>query len=369
MKKKYINIVLTFDKLYIVQAGVTAYSIAKNLNKKFTARFFLVTSDIVESDLLLFNKIKNSEFVNLDIKEYLYLLNKIDVSSFRNQYINLVCYYRLLLLEVLPEYVEKFCYVDCDIIVNTDLSIIYEDLDNTRLLSCVEEIFAMQYRESILKHCYKINEFKKFAKEPLKFPYFNAGFFILNFEMAKKEEIFKKYFEFLDRNPNPPFADQDTMNAVIGQNYTEKINYLSPEWNIFCGMDFNLNYDRNNFKPSDIKKAMVNPKIYHFVGSRKPWKNNTHKYFLKWWKYFFKSPFCKDIPLKREFKKLTLKNEKKDIVKIKLFNFIPLLKINIKNNIVRGRLFYLIPIFKTKNKNNTLKIKLFNFIPLLKIKK
>ena len=71
-------------------------------------------------------------------------------------------------------------------------------------------------------------EFFLFSKNPLKYPYFNAGFFLVNIKLAKELNIFEKMFDFLNRHPNPPYADQDTLNAVIGQQYSDLINYLEP---------------------------------------------------------------------------------------------------------------------------------------------
>ena len=147
-----------------------------------------------------------------------------------------------------------------------------------------------------------MEDFKNFQKDALKYPYFNAGFFLVNIKLVNELNIFEKMFDFLNRCPNPPYADQDTLNAVIGQKYSELINYLEPSYNIFCDIDYNC-FDNAYYSEEIIKNSFKNPKIYHYAGANKPWINmEIANYYDVWWKYLKLSPYRK------------MKNPKKKII-------------------------------------------------------
>lgn len=292
---KYINFVLTADSNYVNIIGITMTSILENLSKEKVARFFLFTQNFFDKDINELNKLKqyyNCEIINIPMDDYISLFSFADITKFKNNYISLACYFRLLMFKILPEDVEKCFYIDGDMIINTDLSELY--LPDKKLIAVTIEPHAMQNREHILSHCYEMDEFKNFQNDPYKFPYFNAGFFYLNVKMAKEFLLFDKFMEFLNKNPNPPYADQDTLNAVIGQNYTELIKYLPPEYNLFSGISYNMEYNKLPYNPISIKYALHNPKIFHYAGQEKPWNTfDIKNFYYEYWYYYSKSPWKK----------------------------------------------------------------------------
>ena len=153
MEKKYINFVLTGDKNYIIPITVAITSILINMDKSRICRFFLFTTDFNESDINIIQKLKkkyNFELINIDMNNYKDFFDKMDISTFKNQYISLAIYYRLLMFKILPEDVDKCFYIDSDMIIDTDLSTVYDNLTEEKLAYVVVEILAMQHRRTIL---------------------------------------------------------------------------------------------------------------------------------------------------------------------------------------------------------------------------
>ena len=250
-------------------------------------------------------------------------------------------------------------------IVETDLSVLYEEMNTNDIANVVVEAFAMTKREEILKHLYSMNAFKNFQKFPMEYPYFNAGFLLINIDLAKKEKLFEKALNFISCNPNPPYADQDTLNAVIGQCYKGRIKYLPPEYNVFCDFGINNVYWNDCFyEKDDIIRAINSPKIYHYAGGHKPWLDDEQNYH-DIWKYYYNISTCKKN-ITMYSKRYTIKSiyyifdklpliyifEKKDATntnkKIFIFKKIPLLKIRITAEKSCIKLFFVLPIFTCK---------------------
>lgn len=338
---KYMNFVLTGDANYVMPISVVITSILKNLGpSEYTPRFFLFTTDFKERNIDKINEvshIKKCKIINIPMEKYLHYFDCVDTSKFTLQYVSLVCYYRLLLFKILPEDVDKCFYVDGDMIIDTDLTSLYRDMPEDKLLAAVVEVLAMQRRKDILSHFTKYSSL--FKTEPLKYPYFNAGFFLANIKMAKKCKLFEQFIDFINNNPNPPYADQDTLNAICGQKYQKNMIYLPPEYNVFCSMYYKDKFDDAYYPKDIIQKAFAKPKIYHYGGPDKPWINRKIMHYWDiWWKYCRISPF-------------------KYIKKPKNYEFITYTK-----------LFGLLPLFKYRKTEHSIALYLFDFIPLFKYK-
>lgn len=354
MKSSYINFVLTGDNNYVAPLGVCMTSILLNLAENRRARFFVFVQGFTKDDkkrLEDVKKVRPCEIIFVEMEDYIHLFDCIDTSKFVLQYVNLVVYYRLLMLDILPDDVDKCFYIDGDMIIDSDLSYLYDKFDEENVMGAVVEILAMQYRDSILKHFMEWKDLKNFQNNPLKYPYFNAGFFLLNVKKAKELELFKKAFEFLDNHPNPPYADQDTLNYIVGQTHPHLLEHFPPSYNVFCDMhhDIDLYYDAF-YDKKDIQEAFNHPRIYHYGGANKPWINRKVRFFYSiWWRYCHLSPWS-DLPepepeeiYHEELINTTpntnssdehknLNNPNNSCSTFKLFNFIPLFKKKIKYN-------------------------------------
>lgn len=360
------NFVLTGDKNYVLPLTVLMTSILVNISKKFTPRFFLFTTDFGQADLNKMEQIKKirpCEIVNMPMEQYLHYFDQQDASTFRLQYISLATYYRLLMFKILPDDVDKCFYVDGDMIVDKDLAPIYKNLPKNKLAAVVVEILAMTNKDTTLAHLADMSDFKPFQKDPYAAPYFNAGFFLANIKRAKELNIFEQCLDFLKRYPNPAYADQDTLNAVLGQKYYRDLILLDPSYNVFCDIPYEDWYDSSIYTRKQIKKAFTHPIICHYAGANKPWQTqNVMNHYKIWWRYCRLSPFKKVPELKS--------NEATLNRKYKLFDLILILRQKKIEGRDRFYLFGLLPIWTIKYKGtSTANHYLFNIIPILKIKK
>lgn len=295
---KYINIVLTADRKYIAIILVVMTSVVLNM-RGGTARFFIFSQDFGKIEQNLLNQFAaryGCVVVNVPMENHLHYFQNADLSTSPLQYLSLACYFRLLMFKILPNDVEKCFYIDGDMIVGTDLSQLYHDMPDDRLAAVCPEVSAMQCRHTVLGHCMEYPEFSLFQSDPYYAPYFNSGFFLLNVRMARDMNLFDRAIEFLARHPNPPYPDQDTLNAILGQMHRDKIMFLPPEWNVFCDMPFDWNFDDAWHPLELIRASFAHPLIYHYAGPNKPWRNRKcRNYYDVWWQYCMKSP-CRGMP-------------------------------------------------------------------------
>jgi lipopolysaccharide biosynthesis glycosyltransferase len=308
-----IDIVLTADNNYTDIIAITMFSILKNLPKDCTARFFIFSHNFQDEDLKRLNLLKryySCEIINIPVDEYLYLFDFFKTENFKNKWISLACYFRLLMFKFLPDDVENCFYVDGDMIIDTDLSKI--KLSENKIIKAVIEPIAMQYRESILKHCYEIEEFQNFAKEPLIFPYFNAGFFLVNIKKAKDLEIFEQIMTLLKKYPALPYCDQDLLNLVFGQKYSSMLEFSPPDYNVFTDISYEICYDKLPYKDKVLKEAVKNPKIIHYAGSRKPWGDVMPLHYSKVWHSYWRLS-----PYKTSYIKFALKHFAQNVFSVK----------------------------------------------------
>jgi len=151
-------------------------------------------------------------------------------------------YYRILIPDLLPKSIKKVLYLDCDTIVENDLTGLFSMDLSKNALAAVEDVGAVKSDFKMLKKRLKI---------PEKNSYFNSGVMMMNLEFMRKNSSGKKIVSFLKRNTaKVVMHDQDGLNAVLF-NHWIKI----PETYNYIIMNNSLIFDKH-----------ANPKIIHFAG-------------------------------------------------------------------------------------------------------
>lgn len=299
-----IYIAICIDKNFIMQASVLITSILKTNKTKI--KIFIISNNIdLDSkkslETLVQNSIISLEFINID-------LNKIENFPIGNKnHLTNATYYRLLLPFLLPDYVNKILYLDCDMIVVDDLSNLYNtDITHTNC-GCVIDMFNND------------TNINKRLNYSLDAGYFNAGLILINLDEWKKNNISDKALNFIDTYPEKCLAhDQDALNYALNGNYINLSCRYNMQLDFFC--DFS-NLIVNNYFYSDIIDSRKNPCIIHFTGPTKPWfKNCNHPYTILW-NYFQSKTNWKHLKKTYEYSGIKLIKYfiKKILIKFKLF--------------------------------------------------
>jgi lipopolysaccharide biosynthesis glycosyltransferase len=203
-----------------------------------------------------FHKIESSQFIGLPEKSHL----------------TIEAYYRLAIPSIIKA--EKVLYLDCDVLIKSDLTHLFsKNLKKFALAAVIDPAFQ---------------PIKKLRMKP-KSTYFNSGVMLLNLKYWRDEEISKKVLKYLRDNPKKiTYADQCALNAIINGNY--------------LALNKKYNFQSGHFDALAPNKPYQNPLIVHFTGAYKP----TH--------YLCKHPF------KNEF--LRQLSQTPFMLKINLINYV-----------------------------------------------
>ena len=297
-----IDIVFSSDDNYAQHCCAAIASILLNSSPCCYFRFYILDGGISQKNKEKLSSIKSIRDFSLQYID----MAKYDFSMFpmNRKYISVATYYRLLLLELLPEYVNKVIYLDCDIIVEQDIKILWDfDISN--------------YLAGVVEDEGSISQIKR-LELPLENNYFNAGVAVFNIEKLRTFNFKEKCINYYKENQERiSLQDQDILNGVLNGS----CRYLPLNWNTNSRLFFN-NELEHNFTDDEAVAAMKNPAILHYTDKVKPWqKNCIHPLKEEYWKYLSYTAFKKQVIIHAIHKFLSFfvhfaQNHNTDILKI-----------------------------------------------------
>jgi lipopolysaccharide biosynthesis glycosyltransferase len=240
MMKNKINVVFCIDKSYVQPLGITLVSLLIN-NRTTQPTIYVVAPSLDPDDLTKLKTVVEPFGAELIFRQG----EDPRVSKFKEHlHISRATYYRLLLPEILAD-VEKAIYLDCDLIVETDLLSLWEiDLEDKGCAG-VDEVNT--------PHASRLGQ-------PLD-SYLNAGVLLLNLAYWRDHDVMNNCLTWLADNPErASLLEQDAINVVlIGHKVT-----IDRMWNLNPAPERNLD-----------TLTQYPERIIHFAGPLKPW----HKHF------------------------------------------------------------------------------------------
>lgn len=237
------HVVTATNDAYAEPLAVTLTSVLLNATHPENIKIYTIDGNISND-----NKIKLENIVNR-FGSTLHFLT-VDKSRYQNfaqgPYIPVDAYYRIDIPELLGPDVDTALYLDCDLIVKTDIARFFQTDITAYSLAAVESTFA---------DC---------RKQELSIPdthsYFNSGVLLLNLKKWRERNLSRLVLNWIDDNPEKlRFMDQDALNACLYDDWLK----LDPSWNYTTG-----HWERQT-------PLQSRPNIIHFTGSSKPW-NASH---------------------------------------------------------------------------------------------
>ena len=161
-----------------------------------------------------------------------------------------VAYYRLFLVEFLPNNVKKVLWLDSDILVIGDIFELYNIDLSSHPIGAVHDAFWANWGP------------RKLYFEGDK--YFNSGMMLIDLECWRSQNIGSRAAEFARRHPELiVFHDQCALNHVIGDNYKS----LEKKWNLQTA-----HITTSEYRTQKLSHNKEDSRVIHFSSESKPWQ-------------------------------------------------------------------------------------------------
>lgn len=273
-----INIVLATDNNYAQHATVTMASAL--CNSKFPDKLhFFVIDDNIGYD--------NKQKMQLSVEKlggqicFVKARNTVLENVFVSGNLTRAAYFRLDIPNILPNYVAKAIYLDCDLLVLKDVNILWQMDLQGKPLAAAEDF-------GILSSSNKRAEKTKNLAWNREYSYFNSGVLIIDVKQWREKKFAKKLFELVAMT-NFRHHDQDALNSLFMNSWMK----LPLQWNVIPPI---FNMPLRTLFNSDLRYEALNAlkavSIIHYAGGYKPWEYEKHDGFNdKYYEYLSKTQY------------------------------------------------------------------------------
>jgi len=312
-----VGICFASDSNCVNHLGVALSSLVFNVSSNKFYDIIILDNGMTTHDKNMLNSICYNR-KNVFIRYINVVEDLINRKLFEDKHINKTAYARFLILKYLRDY-KKIVYLDCDIVINSDISALYEvDLNNYWLAAARDTVMADILNERKIGVGLKQ---RKYNKEVLKFNdkelfnYFSSGVLVFNIDSFLKNNVDHNLLFNLAKQRDWEWLDQGVFNYLC----KGKVFYLDNCWNFLTTSDEDVNYE---FMPKwlllEYKKSMREiPKILHFAGHQQPMYNHNTKFEAIYWEYARRSPFYERLFVEYKNNIDSIKKSRRFINKIK----------------------------------------------------
>ena len=286
---RIINVLCATDDNYAPYCGVMLTSFLEN-HKAFHTEVYIVVKKRLKEEKRL-KRLEERYDVKVNIVEFPFS----DITSsfpIGNRHWTIEMYYRLFAPELLPKDIDRVLYLDCDIIVDGDVSEMYfSDINNISALVCPDFFMYVKHKGWATHLGYEEEK-----------GYFNSGVMFINLDYWREHNIQESCLEYLKIHHDILFFyDQDVLNYVLRD--TKK--FVNLEYNFLSNLISKGVY--NSFDTATKNEIIsCHPRVIHFI-SPKPWSIFSYKYtYVSIWDKYCKmsqwrKPLFQKLPKEKPF--------------------------------------------------------------------
>lgn len=208
-----------------------------------------------------------------------------------SEHISAASYLRLLLPELLPVDVERVIYIDSDMIVKRDLSLLWDEPLGEFGIAAAQDVAAPWIDADVAMPNVKAATPFLAAKRPIAnyqplglrpaAKYFNAGMLVMNLDLWRREGFAEQVFRCLDEHrEHVLWWDQYALNVV----FADRWHQLDPRWNQGSHVFVYPTWETSPLSQQVFESVKNDPWIIHFCSPAKPWHADCdhplrHEYF------------------------------------------------------------------------------------------
>lgn len=259
-----LNLVFCADRRMLAGLHVATHSVLIELASGAGAvTIALFSADLNESDADLLRTTLNTTGRTYSLR--LYQIDGKRFEGFPELQASYATYFRLVVPEVLE--VERFLYLDADILCRTDLSALNRIDLGGHPIALVPEAPIHQCADP---------DVARLLGERARGNYYNAGVMLVDAVAWRREDLTRRCLDFIQEQ-QPRYHDQSALNFVLHGN----IHSLPPQYN--CRTNARENW------PALIHPNSGQGMLLHFVDFPKPWSPLgcwAHPMGRLWWRSY-----------------------------------------------------------------------------------
>ena len=283
--RNYITLCFSSSNAYSPFLCIAINSAICNSSENFKYEIIVLTTDLSEGNKdILTRFVENTK--NFEIR-FVNISNLVKNKNFYTwAHFTPFTYYRLMIPDLFCLY-EKVIYLDCDIIINTDISELYELNIDGFYLAAARDTHVMGRLNQENPLC----DYSYFNQELgiEDYCYFQAGVIVFNIKEFNKNyqkgDLIKKasqsHFKWLD---------QDFLNIEC----QGRVRFLDNAWNVMVVNEPKHHIDEN-YLPEEYYEEYLhgrkNPKIIHYIGNSIPCYRPNVDLFHYYWPYARNTPY------------------------------------------------------------------------------
>lgn len=292
-QKEIIPIFFAVDDNYASLLGVALRSLIDNSSNEYEYNIHILVEDISKENMSRISQMQTDNiiisFVNVsdrlrDVYQRLHL----------RDYYTQTTYYRFFIPDLFPQF-KKGVYLDCDIIINTDIAELYHTELGDNYIAAIPEEFITD-----------VEVFGIYSEKILGVPrneYVNAGILVMNLEVMRRDGLQQQFATLLEKVTYRVAQDQDYLNVIC----KNKAVILGKEW---------------NRTPMPYANTADIPQIAHYKINFKPWKFDNIPYGELFWQFAEKTCYYEELWAGKENYsdelKLRDKKQYEDLVRLTL---------------------------------------------------
>ena len=251
------------DDAYAMPLAVMIYSASANLAPPWRLRVFLMDAGISGPFRRLIER-KIATLGNVDLE-----WRDLDLGAFSQLptlgYLKSSIYLRLQMDEILPPDLKRIIYLDADLLVEGDLSELWQqDFGGATALAVYD------YGGAVFRPNLPLPGVEKSRRKTA--PYFNSGVLVIDLNRWRKDRVGQAAMEYIRRFKSlVEYPDQDALNAVL----FGKWRPLDLTWNAQVDNLIHPEQMGNTEADAEIlhrrEELLYHPRIHHYAGVKKPW--------------------------------------------------------------------------------------------------
>lgn len=187
---------------------------------------------------------------------------------------SIATYQRLLMGRLLPPEVSRVIWLDCDAVVMTDLTTLWDTPLEGMMIAAAQDLVV-----PYLGSKFGVGRYAEYGLKA-DTPHFNAGVMLVNLEAWRQGEVAERSFEYLAKHSKEVwFWDQEALNVVLAGKWM----VLDPRWNQIASVAGRWFFRPEHLNETTYRRVVHDPWLVHWAGSIKPWTFRSRRLRHRQW--------------------------------------------------------------------------------------